>query len=375
MTIVGFHASHEQLDPRTPPPRRAARRAGGLRRRDVLRPLRPVERAAGTLRLRLELARRGTQATTEFSLGVVTAPGQRYHPAIVRAGDRDAREHVPRPVLGRARQRRGDQRARHRRPVAAEGGARRAPRRDDRGACASCSPARRSRTDGRITVDRARVWTLPEAPPPLFAAAVGADTAARAAGVGRRPHHRRPARRRPPRRRRRLPGRGRPRSGRAAGAPQLGADRRRGDRDRARPVAAGTRRASPHLGTRRPTRRSTRLTAAASDDEVAETVLVSADPAAPPRPPRGTRRPRLRPHLPAPRRHEQDGFIDTFGERVLPELKEVGAMKITDTQRPVVEDGGRLLPRRRDVHGLERRRQRRLRRARASRSTTSPTSA
>ena len=40
-------------------------------------------------------------------------------------------------------------------------------------------------------------------------------------------------------------------------------------------------------------------------------------------------------------------------------------MKITDTQRPVVEDGGRLLPRRRDLHGLERRRHRRLRGARA----------
>ena len=79
---------------------------------------------------------------------------------------------------------------------------------------------------------------------------------------------------------------------------------------------------------------------------------------------------------------EQRAFLDAFGEHVLPQLGVVAPgpprrCRHEDHRhrRPVVEERRRLLPGRRDVHGLERRRHRRLRAAWPSASTTSPTSA
>ena len=46
---------------------------------------------------------------------------------------------------------------------------------------------------GLVRVDRARLWTLPADPPALIGAAVSAETAAWVGGVGRRADHRRPA--------------------------------------------------------------------------------------------------------------------------------------------------------------------------------------
>ena len=58
---------------------------------------------------------------TWLPFGVVTAPGQRYHPAITAQAIATLAEHVPRTVLGRPRLRGGHQRARHRRPLARQG--------------------------------------------------------------------------------------------------------------------------------------------------------------------------------------------------------------------------------------------------------------
>ena len=47
--------------------------------------------------------------------------------------------------------------------------------------------------DGLVTVDRARLWTLPEAPPPLIGAAVSERDGALGRRVGRRAGHRQAA--------------------------------------------------------------------------------------------------------------------------------------------------------------------------------------
>ena len=144
MVFIGYHASHEQVPPSgSSPPSSAPRRP------------------ASTARCARTTSRRGASrqgesgyawswlgaalASTSFSLGVVTAPGQRYHPVITRAGDRHPRGDVPRPILGGARQRRGHERARHRRRLAAEGPTATRDCTRSSTSSASCSPARRSR--------------------------------------------------------------------------------------------------------------------------------------------------------------------------------------------------------------------------------------
>ncbi len=81
MTVIGFHCSHEQIDPAT-----------------LLRDVQHAERAGFTAGMSSDhlapwSARQGESgyawsflgaalATTSLPFGVVTAPGQRYHPAI-----------------------------------------------------------------------------------------------------------------------------------------------------------------------------------------------------------------------------------------------------------------------------------------------------
>ena len=68
--------------PRPPPAARAGGRSGRLRRGHVLRPLLPVERGAG--RVGFAWSWLGCRAAGhQLPFGVVNAPGQRYHPAII----------------------------------------------------------------------------------------------------------------------------------------------------------------------------------------------------------------------------------------------------------------------------------------------------
>ena len=120
-------------------------------------------------------------AATSFSLGVVSAPGQRYHPVITAQaiatleemfpgrfwaalGSGEAvNEHVtgdPWPPKSRRNDRLGESVEVIRRLLAGE----------------------EVSHDGEVTVHRARVWSRPETPPPLLGAAVTAETAAWVAG-------------------------------------------------------------------------------------------------------------------------------------------------------------------------------------------------
>ena len=180
MTIIGFHASHEQVDPATLLAAVQRAEAAGFDAAmcsDHLAPWSERQGQSGFAWSWLGAA----LATTGLRLGVVSAPGQRYHPAIIAQASatlaqmfpgrfwaalgsgENANEHVtgdPWPikevrdarlleVVEVIRRRHAGEEVTH---------------------------------HGLVTVDRARVWTLPDTPPPLIGPAVTVATARRAAG-------------------------------------------------------------------------------------------------------------------------------------------------------------------------------------------------
>jgi len=175
MTTFGFHASHEQI----PPGQllryvRAAQEVGfaGAMCSDHFAPFGPAQGESGFAWSWLGAA----LAVTDFPIGVVTAPGQRYHPAIVAQAAATLAEMFP----GRFWMALGSGQALNehitgdRWPSKAE--------RNERlresvdvirelfdGACVS--------RQGPLTVDRAVLYTRPAQPPPVFGAAVSPETA------------------------------------------------------------------------------------------------------------------------------------------------------------------------------------------------------
>ena len=118
MTVIGFHASHEQISPgQLLTDVQHAERAGfaAAMCSDHFAPWSARQGQSGFAWSWLGAA----LATTELPFGMVNAPGQRYHPAIIAQAISTLGRHVPGPVLGGARLRRGGQRAHHRRRVAA----------------------------------------------------------------------------------------------------------------------------------------------------------------------------------------------------------------------------------------------------------------
>lgn len=179
MTVVGFHASHEQVSPQSL--LRAVGRAeeAGFQAAMCSDHLAPWSVRQGESGYAWSWLGAALQATS-LPFGVVTAPVQRYHPAVVAQavatlgamfpdrfwaalGSGEAsNEHVTgdrwpsKPVR--------DLRLREAADVM---------RRLLRGEEVS--------HDGHVRVDRAKVWSRPPVPPPLLAAAVGPGTARAAA--------------------------------------------------------------------------------------------------------------------------------------------------------------------------------------------------
>jgi probable non-F420 flavinoid oxidoreductase len=120
-------------------------------------------------------------ATTGLPFGIVTAPGQRYHPAI--AAQKIATLGAMFPGRFWAALGSGEAMNEH---VTGD----RWPRKDVRNArLLECVDVMRRLLagdevshEGLVTVDRARLWTRPDEPPPLLAAAVSVETARWAAG-------------------------------------------------------------------------------------------------------------------------------------------------------------------------------------------------
>jgi probable non-F420 flavinoid oxidoreductase len=180
MTVVGFHASHEQMHPAA-----------------LLGAVRQAEQAGFTAAMCSDhfapwSARQGHSGfawawlgaalqATSLPFGVVNAPGQRYHPAIIAQAAATLAAMYP----GRFWAALGSGEAVNEHITGAGW-----PDKQRRNArlLESVTSMRRLlageevSVSGEVTLDRVKLWSLPDAPPPLLAAAVSPATAAWAAG-------------------------------------------------------------------------------------------------------------------------------------------------------------------------------------------------
>ncbi|GAB3036143.1 TIGR03885 family FMN-dependent LLM class oxidoreductase [Parafrigoribacterium mesophilum] len=180
MTVVGFHASHEQMHPAA-----------------LLSAVQEAEQAGFTAAMCSDhfapwSTRQGHSGfawawlgaalqSTSLPFGVVNAPGQRYHPAIIAQATATlsamypgrfwvalgSGEAVNEHITG---DRWPDKELRNRRLLESASSMRR------------LLAGEEVTVRGEVTLDRAKLWSLPDAPPPLLAAAVSPTTAAWAAG-------------------------------------------------------------------------------------------------------------------------------------------------------------------------------------------------
>jgi probable non-F420 flavinoid oxidoreductase len=178
MTIVGWHASHEQIPPsRLLADVRHAEEVGfqAAWSSDHFSPWSPRQGESGFAFSWLGAA----LASTRFPIGVVNAPGQRYHPAIVAQAVATLAEMFPGRLsvaLGT-----GEFSNEH---ITGDPW----PHKDVRNArlreCVEVIRALLTGDEvthhGLVHVDRARLWTLPTQRPRLLATAVSVDTARRA---------------------------------------------------------------------------------------------------------------------------------------------------------------------------------------------------
>ena len=175
MTVVGFHASHEQI----PPSQllrdvQAAEEAGftAAMCSDHLTPWSERQGESGFAWSWLGAA----MATTSLPFGVVNAPGQRYHPVIVAQAAATLAEMFPGRfwvALGT-----GEHINEH---VTGEPWPRKATRQQRLHECVDVIrrllDGEEVTHEGLVTVDRARLWSLPEIKPQLIAPAVSVETA------------------------------------------------------------------------------------------------------------------------------------------------------------------------------------------------------
>lgn len=175
MTVIGFHASHEQLSPSAL--LRAVQRAeeagfGAAMGSDHLAPWSERQGHSGHSWVWLGAA---LQATS-FDLGLVTAPVQRYHPVIAAQAIATLAEMFPGrfwAALGSGEalnehvtgDRWPDKATRDQRLLEAVD------------VIQSLLRGEKVTRDGLVRVDRAKLWDLPSTPPTLVGAAVSAATA------------------------------------------------------------------------------------------------------------------------------------------------------------------------------------------------------
>jgi probable non-F420 flavinoid oxidoreductase len=176
MPIIGFHASHEQIDPRSLLDAVQAAEAAGFQAAMCSDHFSPWSTRQGESGFAWSWLGAALQATS-LSFGVVNAPGQRYHPAIIAQAAATLSQMFPGRfwvALGS-----GEAMNEHitgdRWPVKSLRNARLRECVDVMRALFAGETVSHS---GLVQVDRARLWTRPATPPPLIGAAVSEATAA-----------------------------------------------------------------------------------------------------------------------------------------------------------------------------------------------------
>lgn len=175
MVFIGFHASHEQIPPSALLEAViGAERAGfdGAMCSDHLSPWTTAQGESGFALSWIAAA----LARTRFSIGMVNAPGQRYHPVMIAQAFATLEEMFP----GRfwAAMGSGEAVNEH---VTGDGWPDKSIRnerlRQSVEVIRRLIDGEEVDHDGLVRVHRARVWSRPAEPPPLFATAVSAETA------------------------------------------------------------------------------------------------------------------------------------------------------------------------------------------------------
>ncbi|MDX6281903.1 MAG: hypothetical protein QOH03_2974, partial [Kribbellaceae bacterium] len=179
MTVYGFHASHEQVPPADLLTAVVRAEQAGFTAAMCSDHFSPWSTRQGESGFAWSWLGAALQAT-ELSFGVVNAPGQRYHPAIIAQAIGTLGSMYPGrfwAALGT-----GEASNEH---ITGDGWPRKAVRQqrleESVEVMRKLLQGEEVSHDGLITVDRARLWTLPPEPPALLGAAVSAATAQRAA--------------------------------------------------------------------------------------------------------------------------------------------------------------------------------------------------
>jgi probable non-F420 flavinoid oxidoreductase len=175
MAAIGFHASHEQVAPGELLAAVRDAEAAGFSRAMCSDHFTPWSGRQGESGFAWSWLGAALQATG-LPFGVVTAPGQRYHPAVIAQAAATLTELFPDRfwmALGT-----GEFSNEH---ITGEPWPDKRRRNERLGECVTVIRALFAGEvvdhDGLIRVDRARLWTLPPSPPPLFGASVSAETA------------------------------------------------------------------------------------------------------------------------------------------------------------------------------------------------------
>jgi len=180
MTVIGFHASHEQVHPAALLVAVQAAEQAGFTAAMCSDHFSPWSERQGQSGFAWSWLGAALQATG-LPFGVVNAPGQRYHPAIIAQAAATLESMYP----GRFWVALGTGEASNEHITGAAW-----PRKDVRNArlrervevMRALFAGEEVSRDGLVTVDRARLWTRPAQPPPLIGAAVSVETARWVAG-------------------------------------------------------------------------------------------------------------------------------------------------------------------------------------------------
>ena len=180
MPAIGFHASHEQIPPSELLAAVREAEAAGFERAMCSDHFSPWSERQGESGFAWSWLAAALEATS-LPFGVVNAPGQRYHPALIAQAAATLAEMYPGRfwvALGT-----GEFSNEH---ITGDPWPDKRTRNARLRECVDVMRALFAGEvvdhDGLVRVDRARLWTLPAEPPRLIGAAVSAETAAWAAG-------------------------------------------------------------------------------------------------------------------------------------------------------------------------------------------------